>query len=94
MLWSAAEEDGSALVADCWSRLGFSRNSERRSAPSKVHQTLYRFDEASNLHYEGAAWDQAGRVFVVAYIGRDGTYQVHRPHFLDFMRQVAVPERE
>ena len=53
-------------------------------------ESAHSFDNQSKLHKEIVGWDGPDGVFIVIYIGIEGTYQWNRLHFLDFLRAVAL----
>lgn len=50
------------------------------------------FDEATRLHKEAVFVTSGKGSFAILYSGLDGTYQVNRPHFLDFMRELRITD--
>lgn len=71
-------------------RLGIPTEIESTSLPVKGFNSRATYDEASLLHKELTAWPTGFGSFAVAYLGMDGTYQVNRQHFLDFLAQIDL----
>lgn len=66
------------------------------AVPTAVEGTGYRsrsaYDPKTRLHRELVVVPSEKGSFAVFYSGLDGTYQANRPHFLDFIRMVKLPQ--
>ncbi|MFN9503113.1 MAG: hypothetical protein ACK57J_00925 [Rubrivivax sp.] len=64
--------------------------------PSVVGETRYRsrvsYDPTFRLHKEMIVVPSQKGAFVILYSGLDGTYQANRPHFLDVLRLLKLPQ--
>lgn len=53
-------------------------------------ESLYVYDEPSQLHKEISFLPSPKGSYLVAYLGMDGAFQTNRQHFLDFLFQVNI----
>jgi hypothetical protein len=63
---------------------------------SAVGETKYQsrtaYDPSLRLHKEMIVMPSQKGAFVILYSGLDGTYQANRPHFLDVLRLLKLPQ--
>ena len=64
--------------------------------PIPVGETKYRsrtaYDALNRLHKEVVFVPSRKGAFAILYSGLDGTYQANRPHFLNFLETLELPE--
>ncbi len=64
---------------------------ETRELNVKGLRSRYVFLQDSELHTELVFWQAETGLYFVIFQGKNGTYQVNHPHFLNFLEQLNVP---
>jgi hypothetical protein len=85
--------DAGAVESSWRKRFGITGDAERISLGVRGLVAQRTLDNSTRLYKEFATWTERQGPFAVIYAGPDGAYQWNRPHFLDFLRAVEVPQR-
>ena len=84
--------DAGTVEAYWRKRFGISGDAERVPLGVRGLVGQRTFDKSARLYKEFVTWPERPGPFAVLYSGMDGAYQWNRPHFLDFVRAVDVPQ--
>ena len=62
----------------------------------KVHglESFYRFDGSANMHTEAVFPSVDKGAMAILYTGLAGTYEHNRPHFIDFVKALRLPQSD
>jgi len=76
------------------SQFGISLESKVNSLEVKNLKSRAVFDKTSLLHKEVTLMPTENGSYAIAFLGMDGTYQANRQHYLDFLNQLQVANKE
>ena len=91
-LFFVAGADPKSFEEEWADRLGIPLRAEQRPVGETRYRSRTVYDAQSRLHKEVAFVPSRKGSFAISYSGLDGTYQTNRPHFLNFLEAIQLPE--
>ena len=87
-----SEADREAFEADWAGRLRVDAGKKAEPVAGTKYDSRASYDARTRMHTELIIVQSAKGAAAVFYGGLDGTYQANRPHFVDFLKRLRLPD--